>query len=429
MMAGRFALGGRFMTRSRPASEFAVRRLAAAVLPAFGALSAYPALANPPEPPWALGSEFTVNSFTSFGQGAASVARDQDGDFVVVWQTRLLSGAPYDIHAQRFNAAGVAQGAELPINTLTDGTQSDAAVAMDPQGNFDVVWTSYQGVSGVGDIMARRFDSNGAPLGDEFRVNTNTDTNGSQLHPAIAVDATGDFFIAFEEELPGTIRTVRGQRFTSAGHRKGRELNIDSDTLSAMTLPAVAMDDAGDVVVVWQALISFNAEIKGRRYNADGKPVGKKVIVNTKRDSNQLAPSVGMDASGNYTVAWADNGNTARLRRYGADGKPTGRDKIVFQNAAGSVSGVNIAVSKNGASFVTWSSISAAGTDVEGRGYKPDGSARGAEFTVNTLTSGGQSLPAVAGDGDGAFVVAWQSGPSAGNTDIQAQRYKALPAP
>ena len=43
---------------------------------------------------------------------------DEDGDFVIVW---LGPGAEnLEVFAQRYNAAGVAQGNEFQANTITD---------------------------------------------------------------------------------------------------------------------------------------------------------------------------------------------------------------------------------------------------------------------------------------------------------------------
>jgi hypothetical protein len=57
-------------------------------------------------------------------------------------------------------------------------------------------------------------------------------------------------------------------------------------------------------------------------------------------------------------------------------------------------------------------------------------SPNGGEFQVNTYTTNDQRVPAVAVDGQGNFVVAWQSYSSSGTdtsySSIQAQRYDAL---
>ena len=68
---------------------------------------------------------------------------DADGDFVVAWQSAGQDGCSYGVYAQRFNAAGVAQGSEFQVNTYTTDNQAASSVAMDADGDFVVAWTSY----------------------------------------------------------------------------------------------------------------------------------------------------------------------------------------------------------------------------------------------------------------------------------------------
>src|SRR4051794_27775721 len=60
-------------------------------------------------------------------------------------------------------------GDEFKVNTGTD-TPSDVAVAVDAAGGFVVVWQS--AITDPGDVFARRYDATGNPVGSEFRVNT-----------------------------------------------------------------------------------------------------------------------------------------------------------------------------------------------------------------------------------------------------------------
>ena len=46
--------------------------------------------------------------------------------------------------AQRYDAAGAPQGAEFRVNTYTPSFQFGPIAASDPNGNFVVVWGSYQ---------------------------------------------------------------------------------------------------------------------------------------------------------------------------------------------------------------------------------------------------------------------------------------------
>ena len=163
-------------------------------LPAFflSAFLAAPGIALAQAEP--LGPEFRVNTYTPGRQNSASVASDAAGNFVVVWEAND-EGSQAGIFAQRYDSAGSALGGEFRVNTYTTGTQWRPAAAYDPAGNFTVVWQGPGRGDMDGGIFARRYDSTGAPLGGQFRVNTRTWS--SQADPAVASDAAGNIVIAW----------------------------------------------------------------------------------------------------------------------------------------------------------------------------------------------------------------------------------------
>ena len=153
----------------------------------------------------AVGVETRANTTTTGSQETntlvqpRTVAMDQNGNYVVVWfgngdQTGQVDSA--GIFAQRFDANGVAQDTEFRVNSTTGNVQSNPAVAMDANGNFVVAWTSVGQDGSVDGVYAQRFDAAGAAQGVEFRVNTFT--TGSQRAPLIAMNASGSFVIAWD---------------------------------------------------------------------------------------------------------------------------------------------------------------------------------------------------------------------------------------
>src|SRR5687767_7471734 len=80
----------------------------------------------------------------------------------------LLLGAAAPLCAQDLEA----QGPEFRVNTSTTGRQGTAAVSADADGDFVVVWDSpgQDGTPTYG-IFGQRYQSSGAPLGAEFRIN------------------------------------------------------------------------------------------------------------------------------------------------------------------------------------------------------------------------------------------------------------------
>jgi hypothetical protein len=147
-----------------------------------------------------VGPEFRINDFTEGAQFAArgtrhTVASDFDGNSVVVWQSYGQDGDGYGIYAKRFDANGVAQQAsgaapgvtEFRVNVETRGWQVMPSVAMNAAGDFVVAWQGND-ANGYGDIYARRFNSAGQPQGGEIPVNRYF-TDGEQALPSVAMNA------------------------------------------------------------------------------------------------------------------------------------------------------------------------------------------------------------------------------------------------
>ncbi|MDH3597986.1 MAG: hypothetical protein OEM93_24380, partial [Rhodospirillales bacterium] len=172
------------------------------------------------------GVEFQVNTYTTLHQAEPAVAMDRDGDSVLVWQSNSQDGFLYGIYAQRYDALGVARGGEFRVNVTTAGVQEFPDVAMDDDGNFVVVWESYQGGASY-DIYARRYDAAGTAQGGEFRVNATT--AGDQRYPAVAMDADGDFVVAWQGS-DGNADGVHAQRYDAAGVAQGGEFQVNTYT-------------------------------------------------------------------------------------------------------------------------------------------------------------------------------------------------------
>ena len=166
---------------------------------------------------------------------------DADGDFVITWQSNLQDGSSYGVFAQRYNAAGVAQGGEFQVNTYTTSLQTTPSIAMDSDGDFVIAWESVQDGYGFG-IYAQRYNDTGVAQGTEFQVNTYT-TN-QQLFPSIAMDNDGDFVIAWTNYAPqdGSQYGVYAQRYNAAGVIQGTEFQVNTYTTGAEISLSLGID-------------------------------------------------------------------------------------------------------------------------------------------------------------------------------------------
>ncbi len=256
-----------------------------------------------------------------------AIAMDSAGDFVVSWQSYSEDGSGWGIYAQRFSKSGARQGSEFRVNTYTTNMQQLSTVAMDAAGDFVVAWSS-QGEDGSGyGIFAQRYNSAGATLGGEFRVNTYT-TNG-QKFAAAAMDAQGDFVITWTSYTEdGSSGGIYGQRYNATGVAQGSEFRVNTYTAGMQNLSSVSMDPTGDFVVTW-ASNGEDGSLYGvytQYYSSSGTPVGGETRANTFATGNQGgliisglnsgAAGVALSTSGNFTIAW-DSGSNEDGSSYG----------------------------------------------------------------------------------------------------------------
>jgi hypothetical protein len=376
-----------------------------------------------------VGSEFQVNTYTTNVQWNSWVASDADGNFVVVWASDVQDGSWNGIFGQRFSAAGIALGAEFPINVHTTGNQIDPVVASDADGDFVVAWGS-DGPDGSGSgVFGRRFNASGTVRGMEFQINSYT--TGFQGRPAVALDAMGNFVVVWSSNgQDGSGYGVFGQRFDAAGVAQGSEFQVNSYTTYLQGEVAVASDDLGNIFVVWRRDGPIQG-IFGQRYDTGGAAQGSEFRVNPLSGGG-IQPSVASDRVGNFVVAWAGaydgGGSGLRGRRFDASGASLGDDFSINTYTTGHQVMPVVACDARGNFVVVWISSGQDGSGFGGFGqrFTSVGLPKGTEFQVAPHTMNNQNVPVVASSAAGNFVVVWQDDYPGSNYNILGQRYGDL---
>ena len=362
-----------------------------------------------------LGPQTQVNSRTSDEQRYSSLGSTPDGSYVVVWQSQNQDGSGEGIFGQRFNAAGRKIGPEFRVNQFTSGDQTNPAIAVNASGQFAVAWASNgQDGNGLG-VYVRKYDADGNPLSDETLVNTGT--LGNQQLPAIAINAAGRFVVAWQGT--GNGEDIYFQRFDENGVAQGPETVVNTTLAGNQVEPAVAIDAAGNFVVAWQAPDVNGQGIYGQRYDADGNRIGlTEFSVNTlDTNSDQKLPAAAMNASGQFVIAWQGrDANNVGIRAtvYNADGTAVRADFVVNQNQVGDQKQPSVAINDSGRFAIAWQSGAGGAEDIYGRMFDAAGLPTDSDFAVNTTTPNSQTAAGVALDAGGSPIVTWTS---AGNQD------------
>ena len=177
-----------------------------------------------------------------------------------------------------------------------------------------------------------------------------------------------------------------------------------------------AASRAGDVVVL------------GQRFTAAGVRQGAEFTVSVAPFDSPWGPHprVSRAASGPFVVVWekkrACNAEIA-ARRFDAGGAPVGAEFRVNTYTSGIQDRPDVDMDLDGDFVIAWTSEYQDGSDrgVFARRFEATGGT-GAEFRVNTYTTNRQWMPRIAVDPAGNFVVGWQANQN-GESTLQAQRY------
>ncbi|MDO4574549.1 MAG: trypsin-like serine protease [Planctomycetia bacterium] len=182
----------------------------------------------------------TTRSWQENNQKWASIAMDADGDFVISWTSYGHDGTGNGfgatatgvngVYAQRYDNTGATVGEQFLVNTTTENDQQKSKVSMDADGDFIIVWESYQetgdgtliGPADNWGVYAQRYASNEkfvadttgvygvfGEIGGEFRVYEASLISGNQTSPGVAMTHTGDFYIAWQSDASGKMEIYR----------------------------------------------------------------------------------------------------------------------------------------------------------------------------------------------------------------------------
>jgi len=362
------------------------------------------------------GSEFRINTETTGDQGNPGVAVDANGNFVIIWESTGQDGSGEGVYGQRYDNTGATIGNAFQVNTETANDQDDPVVAMAANGNFVVIWESReQDGSGEG-IYGQRYAADGTTLGSEFLVNTTT--AAFQQDPAVAMDATGNFVVVWESSgHDGNGKGIAAQRYAADGTAQGGELLVNTVVIGDQEEPDAAMDANGNFVIVWE---SFGQDgdlygLYGQRYDANGTAQGAEFPVNTETAGDQVGPFVAMNAAGDFVMVWKSDGQDGDGygiygQRYDSTGTAVGNEFRVNGEVASGQEDPGVTLDAAGNFFVVWESDGqdGDGDGIYGRRYDNTGTPTAGEFRINTTTVDDQEDPETVLDPDGTIIVVWE---------------------
>jgi hypothetical protein len=278
----------------------------------------------------------------------------------------------------------------IPLMPYGDVAGSDdyLGAAANGQGGFAMVWIRNAGLP-TGNVYARLFNSQARPLGPAIQVNA---ISGNQQFSAVAGNARGQFVVTWETFGPAG-GVLYAQRFAPGGAKDGVPLTI-SGQAARIDQESVGIDAAGNFLVAW---------------DEPGSGITQPVD-----DPDAAFPAVAVQPGGSFALAWRTPGASGLTpvmgQRFDASGEALGEAFEVGDNAFYEISAT--ATAGGGFAFAWVDGVcvtpSAGACDVKarffGRGGQPSGAA--VEVASPLATS---LQPAIAADGRGRVGIGWQN--------------------
>ncbi len=273
-----------------------------------------------------------------------------------------------------------------------------------------------QGLEGGSEFLVNQ-DSASQPIGNEQDTDQ-TDRFGSS---SVAANSNGDYVVVWRSIGLDGRSDMMMRMYDFSGRAISNQIEVSQASAEDHLGGVIAMDDAGNFVVVWTSFDGTGeADVYARRYDASGNPVGNEfrvtddfngAMVDDFDFGDQVNPAVSMNSSGDFVVVWDGarftSGSTVShdiyLRKFAADGT-SGDVVVVNDQDAGSESVATVVLTDSGDSHVFWNDAN----QIHGRTVQANG-VLNAEIQVPT---GADVLdtrdPSVATNSSGLLAISYQ---------------------
>lgn len=378
--------------------------------------------ANPVQPVNSYSSGFDVEDFivndddSGHYQSNPGITIGGNGHFYIVWDDNRNGYT--DIFCQAYNNNGNPLGGNFKVNETHSAHHQFPDIASDSLGNFIIAWIDAR--DGTFHIYGQNYQSNGSAVGENFQVSNDMGQN-SEGNANVAMNKKGDFVVVWENSYQNAIH-VYGQRYSNNVIPKGVNFQVNDNTVSTHIFSDVAIDNYGNFVVVWEEEREGQYDIYAQRFDANGNQLWGNFKVNDEINStHQMHPAVGMDAEGNFVIAWNDWRDGA-INIYGQQFDHNGvkinsNFRVNDEAGANGITYPDIARGENGSFMVAWPHNI---TGIYGQLFDSAGDKSGVNFRIDSGPENTrQLLPCVAIQDDQIYS-AWQDNRLESQGDIFA---------
>jgi phosphatidylserine/phosphatidylglycerophosphate/cardiolipin synthase-like enzyme len=275
------------------------------------------------------------------------------------------------------------------VNTEAGGDQDDPAMASNGAGDLAVVWEDSPGTANTNaQIFMRRY-RNGTPV---FEKSISGTGSGSWSHtePDVAIDDAGNTVVVWGEDGDGNgTRNIKAVRLGPTGTVLGT-VQANSASGGEQSFPSVSAEPDGDFVVAWESRSSptaTSASVHAARFSA-GLARGYEKQVSAAGGTLNRRVDVALDPAGNAVFVWDEDsdGNgtfNVGLTAFNASGTVTLTERNANNETGGDQTQGSVAVNASGAFTVGWTDSRSGANRIWVRGFNAGGAER---FTERVLT-------------------------------------------
>ena len=258
-----------------------------------------------------IGGSFPVAARSNLERQPDVAYNSARNEYLVVWKQVVGEGdsAMPDISGQRLNALGEAVGSDFPI-TFSAVEEAWPRLDYDSNGNqYLVVWQEPGAGTDV-NVRGQRVSWDGSWLGGVLDIATN---GWIQKAPVVAyAPRVSQFLVTWTEQPNSDHRDIVAQRYASSGAALGDRIVVSSAANDYRDAPAVAFNGIKNAwLVVWEYEISdTDHDILSRYVYPDGGLASSEYPISAALGV-EARPAVAAGSNDSYLVVWEQESSGA----------------------------------------------------------------------------------------------------------------------
>ncbi len=271
--------------------------------------------------PWKWGDTEVLSTESTGFSFWPSIAVDSVGNIHIAWEdsTNYTNcGTDYDIFYKRWDISTSTWSITEVVSTESTETSSWSSIAVDSVGNIHIAWedsTNYTNCGTDGDIFYKRWNTSTSTWSITEVVST--ESTGGSYYPSLAVNASGNVHIAWEDSTNytncGTDRDIFYKRWDTSTSTWSITEVVSTESTGSSYYPSLAVDASETVHITWRDTTDYaysgpESDIFYKKKDTYFSWTTTEVVSTISTDA-AFIPKIAIDSAGNIHIAWYEFSN------------------------------------------------------------------------------------------------------------------------